>query len=121
MWAQTRLPQKLDDRRKDINKGSRIIHRQKCYTHLFHGFGQAKCAYSGSILGSSQFTLLPQLPQKNNVQFKSGKNWLKIIMSLHKSKAMTNSVENFIVTAKPMNIRNAKKRFTSTSNKSIKI
>jgi len=27
----------------------------------FHGFGQAKFAYGGSILGSSRFTLLPQL------------------------------------------------------------
>jgi hypothetical protein len=31
---------------------------------VFHGFGQAKFAYGGSILGSSQFTLLPQLPLK---------------------------------------------------------
>jgi len=30
----------------------------------FHGFGQAKFAYGGSILGLSQFTLLPQLPLK---------------------------------------------------------
>jgi len=28
---------------------------------VFHGFGQAKFAYGGSILGSSQFTLLLQL------------------------------------------------------------
>jgi len=26
---------------------------------MFHGFGQAKIAYGGSILGSSQFSLLP--------------------------------------------------------------
>jgi len=31
---------------------------------VFHGFGQAKFAYGGSILGSSQFTLLLQLPLK---------------------------------------------------------
>jgi len=31
---------------------------------VFHRFKQAKFAYSGSILGSSQFTLLPQLPLK---------------------------------------------------------
>jgi len=30
----------------------------------FHGFGQAKFAYGSSILGRSQFSLLPQLPQK---------------------------------------------------------
>jgi len=28
------------------------------------GFGQAKFANGGSILGSSQFTLMPQLPLK---------------------------------------------------------
>jgi len=31
---------------------------------VFHGFGQAKFPDGGSILGSSQFTLLPQLPLK---------------------------------------------------------
>jgi len=29
-----------------------------------HGFGQAKFAAGGSIFGSSQFILLPQLPLK---------------------------------------------------------
>jgi len=29
---------------------------------VFHGFGQAKFAHGGSILSSSQFTLLSQLP-----------------------------------------------------------
>jgi len=37
---------------------------------VFHGFGQAKFAYGGSILGSSQFTLLPQLPVKAMVDLK---------------------------------------------------
>jgi len=41
---------------------------------VFHGFGKAKFAYGGSILGSSQFILLPQLPLKNDAQFKSGQN-----------------------------------------------
>jgi len=31
---------------------------------VFHGFGQAKFAYDGSILGSGQLTVLPQLPSK---------------------------------------------------------
>jgi len=35
-----------------------------CTYRVFHGFGQAKIAYGGSILGSSQFALLPQLPPK---------------------------------------------------------
>jgi len=30
----------------------------------FCGFGQAKFTYGGSVLGLSQFSLLPQLPQK---------------------------------------------------------
>jgi hypothetical protein len=31
---------------------------------VFHEFGEAKFAYFGSSLGSSQFTPLPQQPQK---------------------------------------------------------
>ncbi len=47
---------------------SKIVYR------VFRGFGQAKFAYGGSIFGLSQFTLLPQLPLKNDAQFKSGQN-----------------------------------------------
>jgi len=36
----------------------------------FHGFGQAKFVYSGSILDSSQFTILPQLPLKMMLNLK---------------------------------------------------
>jgi len=36
----------------------------------FQGFGQDKFAYGGSILGSSQFTLLPQLPLKTTLNLK---------------------------------------------------
>jgi len=46
-----------------------------CYTE-FHGFGQAKFAYGGLILGSSHFTLLHQLPLKNDATIKSGQNQL---------------------------------------------
>jgi hypothetical protein len=31
---------------------------------VFTGFGQGKFAYGGTVLGSIQFTLLPQLPLK---------------------------------------------------------
>jgi len=48
----------------------------------FHGFGQAKFAYGGSILGSNQFTLLPQLPLKTVQVLKVVKIDLKIIISL---------------------------------------
>jgi hypothetical protein len=44
---------------------------------VFHGFWQAKLADGGTILGSSQFTLLPQLPLKKGAQFKSGQNQLE--------------------------------------------
>ncbi len=37
----------------------------------FHGFGQAKFACGGMILGSSLFTLLLQLPLKM-IRFKNG-------------------------------------------------
>ncbi len=37
---------------------------------MFHGFGQAKFAYCGSILGSSQFTIMPQLPLKTILNLK---------------------------------------------------
>jgi len=36
----------------------------------FHGIGQAKFAYGVSILGWSQFTLLPQLPLKMMLSLK---------------------------------------------------
>jgi len=37
---------------------------------VFHGFGQAKSAHGGSILGPSQITLLPQLPLKTMLSLK---------------------------------------------------
>jgi len=42
-----------------------------------HGFGKAKFANGGSILGSSQFTLLSQLPLKTMHDIKSGQNQLE--------------------------------------------
>jgi hypothetical protein len=49
---------------------------------VYHGFGQAKFACGGSILGSSQFTLLPQLPQKMMLGLKVVKIKLKISNSI---------------------------------------
>jgi len=40
---------------------------------VFHGFGQAKFADGGSILGSSQFMQLPQLPLKMMLDLKKSK------------------------------------------------
>jgi len=43
---------------------------------------QAKLAYGGSVLGSSQFTLLPQLPLKTTLDLKVVKTDSKVIISL---------------------------------------
>jgi hypothetical protein len=48
---------------------------------VFHRFRQAKFAYGGSILSSSQFLLLPQLPQKMELASKVVKIGSKIIVS----------------------------------------
>jgi len=44
---------------------------------VFHGFEQAKLGYGGSVLGSSQFSILPQLHQKTDTRFKSGQEGLE--------------------------------------------
>jgi len=49
----------------------------------FHRFGQAKFPYGDSVLGSSQFTLLPKLPLKMMLDLKAIKINSKIIISLH--------------------------------------
>jgi len=59
----------------------------------FHRFGQAKIAHGGLALGSSQFLLLPQLPQKMTIASKVVKIDSEIIITLHKSKSVTHSVE----------------------------
>jgi len=41
---------------------------------VFHGFGQAKFPDGGSVLGSSQFSILPLVAFKNTSGLKSGKN-----------------------------------------------
>jgi len=48
----------------------------------FHRFVQAKIAYGGLVLGSSQFLILPQLPLKMMLASKVVKIDLKIIISL---------------------------------------
>jgi hypothetical protein len=48
----------------------------------FHGFGQAKFPNGGLVLGSSQFSILPQLPPKILLDSKVVKINLKIIISL---------------------------------------
>jgi len=52
-----------------------------CY-RAFHGLGQAKFAYGGSVLGLNQFTLLPKMPLKMMLDLKAVKIDSKIIISL---------------------------------------
>jgi len=49
---------------------------------VFHGFGQAKFAYGGSILGLSQLSLLSEMPLKMRLNLKGVRIDLKIIFSL---------------------------------------
>ncbi len=51
---------------------------------MFQGFRQAKSANGGSNLSSSQFLILPQLPQKMKLASKLVKVDSKIIISLPK-------------------------------------
>ncbi len=59
---------------------------------MFHSFGQAKFSDGGSILGSSQFSIMPQLPPKILLNSKVVKIDPKIIISLHYYKSVTHSV-----------------------------
>jgi len=47
---------------------------------VFHGFGQAKFSNGGLVIGSSQFSQLPQLPQKTTLNLKVVNFDLKIII-----------------------------------------
>ncbi len=51
---------------------------------MFQGFSKAKSANGGAILCSSQFLILPQLPQKIKLASKVVKVDSKIIISLPK-------------------------------------
>jgi len=64
----------------------------------FHGFGQAKFAYDVSILGSSQFTLLPQLPLKTMLSLKVIKMIIfeSILTTFKLNVAFWGSCENWL-------------------------
>jgi len=53
------------------------------FYRAFHRFGQAKFPDGGSVLGSSQFSILPQLPLKTMLGLKVVKIDSKIRNSLH--------------------------------------
>jgi len=74
----------MSEAKKQVTEGSRIWASLIC---LF--------AYCGSILGSSQLTLLPQLRLKMMLNLKVVKINSKIIILLHLSKFVTHSVEHY--------------------------
>jgi len=69
--------------------GTRVITLNSNYfwadfsTELLTDLGKLKFAYGGSILGSIQFTLLPQLLLNTMLDLKVVKIDSKIIISLH--------------------------------------
>jgi len=69
-------------------------HRSRGFYRAFHGFGQAKLPEGVSVLGSSQFSILPQLPPNILLDSKMVKIDSKIIISLRKSKSVKNSVSH---------------------------
>ncbi len=73
-------------------KGIKPIALSHLPYRAFHRFGQAKFANGGSILGSSQFTLLPQLPLRMMLSLKVVRIDSKINKSLRYSKSVTHSV-----------------------------
>jgi len=52
------------------------------FYRAFHGFGQARFPDGGLVLGSSQFSILPQLPLKIVLDSKMAKIDPKVIISL---------------------------------------
>jgi hypothetical protein len=59
-----------------------VKHLAKLIYRAFHRFGQAKFAYGGLVLGSSQFAPQPQLPLKMMLGLKVVKIDRKIIISI---------------------------------------
>jgi hypothetical protein len=64
---------------------------------VFHRFWKGQFAYGGSILSSSQFLLLPQLPQNLMLDTKVDKNGSKIIISIQYYKSLKHTVAGNIV------------------------
>ncbi len=63
---------------------------------VFYGFGQAKFPVGGLVLGSSQFSILPQLPAKIMLDWKVVKIDPKIIVTLCLSKSVAHSVPSML-------------------------
>ncbi len=69
--------------------------RPLSHYRAFHGFGQAKFPYGSLVLGSSQFSILPQLPPKIMLDSKVVKIDPKIMISLCYFKSVTHSVVTY--------------------------
>jgi hypothetical protein len=67
---------------RDIEKNKMFLFEVILYHRAFHRFGQGKFPDGGSVLGSSQFSVLPQLPPKTMLSLKEVKIDLKISYSL---------------------------------------
>ncbi len=67
-------------------------HSMVLYYKAFHRLKQYKFPDGGSVLGSSQFSILPQLPPNILLNSKVVKINPKIIILLRKSKSMTHLV-----------------------------
>ncbi len=75
----------LRTRKKSNNCDSLSMPQTVCFTDL----GKVNfLMVVWLISSSSQFSILRKLPQKNEARFKSGQNWLKIIISLSWSKSV---------------------------------
>jgi len=58
------------------------VYHRSALSRAFHGFGQAKFPDDGSVLSSSQFSVLPLMPPKILIDPKVVKINSKIIISL---------------------------------------
>jgi hypothetical protein len=59
-----------------------------CFCSVFQGFSKAKFSFGGSILSSSQFLILPQLPQKMKLTSKVVKIEQKKLSRYLRSKSL---------------------------------
>jgi hypothetical protein len=75
-----------NETKKTFNHSNKVKCKQEIinFYSVFQGFSKAKSANGGSILSSSQFLILPQLPQKIKFASKVVEVDSKIIISLPK-------------------------------------
>jgi len=79
------MTQHKDTKRLKISSAQEIEDSKSTlegYYRVFHSFGQAKFSYGGLVLGLSQFSLLPHLPQITTLSLKMANFDSKMIISL---------------------------------------